>query len=155
MQKRVKLVSVLAALIVVAVAAMASISAAKSGAGKNKFTVVEHATTDTIVGGGTGSTTGEILTFHNELFDDGNTTVVGTDQGQCIRIDPAAGTWECAWTNFLEGGQITVEGPFFDTSDSTLAVTGGTGAYKNARGSMKLVAQAGGTEFRFEFRLTG
>ena len=46
-------------------------------------------------------------------------------------------------------GQITVEGPFYDTHDSVLAITGGTGAYANARGSMELRSRAGGTEFAF------
>jgi hypothetical protein len=34
-----------------------------------------------------------------------------------------------------------------------LAVTGGTGAYRNARGSMTLKSRAGGTEFDFIFNL--
>lgn len=135
------------------VAVMASVSSAKSG--PHTFTVIEHATTDTIAGGGTGSNTGEVLTFHNQLFDESNADVVGSDQGECIRIDPVAGTWECNWTNFLEDGQVTVEGPFFDTADTTLAITGGTGAFKGVRGSMKLKAMSGGTEFAFVFHIVG
>jgi allene oxide cyclase len=38
----------------------------------------------------------------------------------------------------LKAGQITVEGPFMDSGDSLLAVTGGTGKYAGARGSLKL-----------------
>jgi allene oxide cyclase len=37
-------------------------------------------------------------------------------------------SWECIWTTLLPRGQITVEGPFYDTRDSVLAITGGTGA---------------------------
>jgi len=37
----------------------------------------------------------------------------------------------------------------------TAAVTGGTGAYANARGQMELKSRAGGTEFAFIFHLIG
>ena len=54
-------------------------------------------------------------------------------------------------------GQITVQGPFYDDgSDSTLAITGGTGAYRNARGSMELHwRNPEGTEFDFVFHVIG
>ena len=38
----------------------------------------------------------------------------------------------------LPSGQITVEGPFSDHGDTVLAVTGGTGRYRNVRGQMEL-----------------
>jgi allene oxide cyclase-like protein len=130
--------------------------AGSSTDGKKKLHVVEHAVTDTVIDvGDPGDSTGDLLTFHNELFDATNTSVVGHDQGDCIRIDPAAGSWECRWTNFLGGGQITVEGPFFDTATSVMSVTGGTGRYRNSRGVMTLTARSGGTEFDFAFRLIG
>jgi allene oxide cyclase len=115
--------------------------------------VIEHALTDTVVDTGKrGDTTGDLLTFHNPVFDAANAHRVGRDQGQCIRI--AAGvSWECTWTTFLPGGHITVEGPFFDARNSVVAVTGGTGVYRNARGAMQLVSRAGGTQFDFVFRL--
>jgi hypothetical protein len=60
------------------------------------------------------------------------------------------------WTTFLPGGQITVEGPFYDAGDSTLAITGGTGAYRNVRGQMDLkYRNPAGTEFDFVFHLIG
>jgi allene oxide cyclase len=46
-----------------------------------------------------------------------------------------------------------VEGPFFDTHNSVVAVTGGTGLYRNARGAMQLQARAGGTKYDFIFNL--
>jgi allene oxide cyclase len=45
------------------------------------------------------------------------------------------------WTMLLKGGQITVEGPFMDEGDSLFAVTGGTGKYAGAKGSMLLHAR--------------
>ena len=65
-------------------------------------------------------------------------------------------SWECSWTTFLKKGQITVQGPFFDTGDSVLAITGGTGKYRNARGEMELkFHDATGTKFDFIFHVIG
>jgi len=118
--------------------------------------VIEHATTDAISnqGGGAGDAAGNILTFSNDVFDQGNSTKVGSDQGYCVRL-VVGKSWECNWTTFLAKGQITVEGPFYDTQDSILAVTGGTGAYANVRGSMELKSRSGGTEYDFIFHLIG
>jgi hypothetical protein len=115
--------------------------------------VTEHAITDTVVDlTPAGDSAGDLLTFHDPVFSNGSK--VGHDQGECIRISPAAGTWECRWLTVIDGqGQIMVEGKFADTHDTTLVVTGGTGAFRNARGVMKLSARAGGTRFRCEFHL--
>jgi len=119
-----------------------------------KIHVIEHAKTDKVIDtGGAGDTSGDLLTFHNPVFGPNDAQRVGHDQGDCIRISPRHGTWECRWVTHLDGGSLTVEGPFFDTHDSVLAVTGGTGLYRNARGAMMLRARAGGTKFDFIFNL--
>jgi len=116
--------------------------------------VIEHGTTDLVVDiGPAGDSSGDLITFHNQVFNPADTAVVGHDQGQCVRISPADGSWECTWITFVPGGAITVEGPFFDTRDSTLAITGGEGIYSNARGTMRLTSLAGGTKYIFDFRL--
>jgi allene oxide cyclase len=118
------------------------------------FTLIEHATTDaTTDTGAPGDTAGDVLTFANDLFDAKDATKVATDQGSCIRT-VAGSAYECSWTNLLPGGQITVQGPFYDAADSTLAITGGTGRYKRARGTMDLESRNGGTEFAFTFHVT-
>lgn len=101
--------------------------------------VVEHADVEVVTDvGAMGDSVGDLLTFTNPVFDSTNKTQVGTDQGYCVRVE-AGKSWECEWTLFLTGrGQISVTGPFFDTTESTLTVTGGTGEFKNARGEMKL-----------------
>jgi Allene oxide cyclase len=118
--------------------------------------VIEHATTDSISnqGGGAGDAVGNILTFSNDVFDQNDSARVGGDQGYCVRL-VVGESWECNWTTVLDRGQITVEGPFYDTHDSVVAITGGTGAYRNARGEMELKSRAGGTEFDFIFHLIG
>jgi allene oxide cyclase len=61
---------------------------------------------------------------------------------------------ECHWTLIIDKGQITVDGPFYDTSDSVLSITGGTGDYVKARGQMKLHARdAKGSEYDFVYEL--
>lgn len=117
--------------------------------------VIEHALTDTTADvPPVGDSSGDVLTFHNPVFNAADTTKVGRDQGYCIRIK-APGSYECNWTTFLSNGHITVEGPFFDTRNSKLAITGGTGAYSDARGVMELKSRSGGTKFDFIFHFVG
>ncbi len=105
--------------------------------------VIEHAITDTenpTVGGTDAK--GNILTFNNPVFDPSDTKQVGHDEGFCTRISPKQGIWECLWTTFLKGGQITVQGPFYDTRNSVLSITGGTGTYpKRSRSDGPALAQ--------------
>jgi hypothetical protein len=118
--------------------------------------VVEHADTDVLQHVGPASeddSIGDVLGFANDLYDENNESKVGTDNGMCIRTAPGE-AFECVWTASLDGGQITVEGPFLDTSDSTLAITGGTGDYANASGSMSLHARNDkGTEYDFIYEI--
>jgi hypothetical protein len=146
--------------LVVAVAASGKGGPQKHGTsgshGGKTITVIEHATTDaTTDTGAPGDSAGDILTFANDVFDAADKSKVGTDQGYCLRV--AAGvSYECTWTTFLPGGQIVVNGPFFDTTlNNTLAITGGTGRYRNARGTMDLKSQEDGAKFTFVFHIIG
>lgn len=141
---------------IVAVAAVALLVAglvAQAGAGARRATVVtviEHATTDKVIDTGKpGDSTGDLLTFHNKVYDATDSVQVGTDLGDCVRINPKRGSWECRWTTNLEGGSIMVEGPFYDTKDSSFAITGGTGVYGAARGWMDIAVVDGGYSFTF------
>jgi allene oxide cyclase len=117
--------------------------------------VVEHAITDTeIPTGGGKDVKGNVLTFNNPVFNTANTKQVGHDEGFCVRVAPKQGIWECLWTTFLKGGQITVQGPFYDARNSVLSITGGTGAYRNSRGQMTLLSRNGGKEYDFIFKLS-
>ncbi len=117
------------------------------------FTIFERPVSDKVIDTGRkGDSSGDLLTFHNGIYDASNSHKLGHDQGDCVRIAPHAGTWECRWLTYIAGrGAIMVEGAFFDTRDSTIAVTGGTQEFRNARGSMKLVAKGKG--YLFEFQL--
>src|SRR5262249_46543396 len=95
---------------------------------------------------------------HNPVYNASNTRQIGTDNGSCIRTVATGKTeWECTWTTLLPGGHLTVEGPFFDDgTNTTLAITGGTGRDAGAGGSMLLPAPGNplGPEFYFIFTLT-
>jgi hypothetical protein len=126
---------------------------AAPAAAKETLTVIEHATTDTILDlGDDGDSIGDTLAFSNELYDADNANVVGSDQGSCVRTKPGE-AWECTFTNILPNGSIVVQGPYYDAKDSVLAITGGTGDYSGAEGQMQLKSREGGEEIEFTFEI--
>jgi allene oxide cyclase len=149
------LVAMIAAGLISAAPALAR-TTGRAHASGNTITVVEHAITDTEVplAPGGKDEKGDILTFNNPVFNAADKAQVGHDEGFCTRLAPKQGIWECLWTTFLKGGQITVQGPYYDTRNSTLSITGGTGAYKDSRGEMRLNAKDGGKEYDFIFHLS-
>ncbi|MGW3152369.1 dirigent protein [Streptomyces sp. NPDC001177] len=75
-----------------------------------------------------------------------NSTTVGTYDETCTTTRTGSGdssTVQCVVTLTLPKGKITVQGAFPITStgpgDITLAITGGTGAYRTARGYVQAV----------------
>jgi hypothetical protein len=152
-QRKAQLRTLLAAASIIAVVLITVFATSGSAATTVKLRVVERATTDAEHNIGTshaGDSSGDVLTFHNHLYKNGKR--VGRDIGTCVRI-VAPKSWECSWTNLLKGGHIDVSGPFYDTHDSVLSVTGGTGIYKQATGQMHLHAVNGGKAYVFTFTL--
>jgi hypothetical protein len=141
---------ILASIFAVSIALLAGLPALAA----QQIKVVERPVGETTVDlGKKGDSRGDLLVFANEVFDAANKTQVGSDQGYCIRIT-AGKSWECFWTLILKGGQITVEGPFMDEGDSIFAVTGGTGEYSGAKGSMTLHPRdAKATSYDFTYDL--
>jgi allene oxide cyclase len=132
-------------------------AAAPTARGAHVFTVVERATTDTVVyvnKGAQDDVIGNTLGFGNKLYNAKNKKKIGRDEGFCYRTNPGK-YWECTWTNVLSDGRITVQGVFPDSlNDSRLAITGGTGAYKDATGFMILHSRnKAGSAFDFEFHV--
>jgi hypothetical protein len=119
-----------------------------------KLQLVERALTDTTVDlGAKGDSVGDLLTFANPIYDAGNKTKVGSDQGYCVRV-VVGKSWECFWTLLLADGEITVEGPFYDAGDSVMVVTGGTAKYAGAKGDLKLHSRdAKSTSYDFLYEL--
>lgn len=136
--------------------AVALLVSCGGGSDSETIELIEHAETDTVRHIGPAKeedSVGDVLAFANPVFDSSNQKRVGSDNGQCVRT--AAGkAWECIWTVSLDGGQITVEGPFYDGKDSTLAITGGTDEYKDASGQMQLHARdPEETEYDFTYEV--
>jgi allene oxide cyclase len=118
--------------------AAAALFAALPAIAAEQISIVERPLNETTVHrSGDRDTVGDLLVFANKVYDAANKVEVGSDQGYCVRT-VVGKSWECFWTLVLKAGQITVEGPFMDSGDSLFAVTGGTGKYTGARGSMKL-----------------
>jgi allene oxide cyclase len=141
-------------LCMVIVAAAYDLLAGGPASAAQELKMVEHATTDaTTDTGTTGDSAGDILTFANEVFNAEDKVKIGTDQGVCFRTVPGK-AYECFWTVNLEKGQITVEGPFLDSGDSVLAITGGTGEYAGAQGEMALSAIGSeGKAYNFTYKI--
>jgi len=105
-----------------------------SEVGDERLVVIDHSTTDTVIDlGEEGDSIGDLLAFGNAVYDEGNETEVGTNQGSCVRTVPGE-AWECMFSIILDEGQLTVAGPLSDAGPSELAITGGTGAYAGASG---------------------
>jgi hypothetical protein len=140
---------------------VAAAAASQAGPKDNAVVhVVEHAVTDTVQQfHPPANSLGDVLGFHNPVFNATDTQQVATDNGYCIRTVATGKTeWECSWTTLLPGGHLTVQGPYYDDgTDTTLTITGGTGKYTGARGWMLLHARGNpvGSEYDFVFHLAG
>ena len=153
MRKLALFAAILAAFVVGA--AIASIAGTKVTS-HTKIHVIEHAVSDGFADvGKSGDSRGDILTFHNPVYNATDSKKVAHDLGQCIRTGTQSGSWLCTWTTFWKGmGSISVSGPFYDSKGSTLAITGGTGYFRNARGWMQLKSHNNkGSKYDFIFHV--
>ncbi len=159
MNKKLLTAAAAAATVVLApVAALASTSSPATAPRPVVIHVVEHAITDTVQQfHPPRESLGDVLGFHNPVYNAANTRRIATDNGYCIRTVATGKTeWECTWTTLLPGGHLTVEGPYYDDGTiTTLTITGGTGKYTGARGSMLLHATGSpvGSQYDFIFTL--
>lgn len=159
--KKLIMAAVATALAVVAVpmAALASDGSSNHRDQSKVIHVVEHALSDTVQQfHPPADSVGDVLGFHNPVFNATDTQQIATDNGYCVHTVVTGRTeWECSFTTMLAAGNITVEGEFFDDgTDSALAITGGTGTFAGAAGSMLLHATGDpvGTKFDFTFTIT-
>lgn len=144
-------------IVLLSVAALAAAGCAKPEEPKpTTLHVIEHAETDALHDVGPPDekdSVGDSLTFFNPLYDESNTNKVGTSSGVCFRT-AVGSAYECMWTSTVPGGQLNVEGTFYDGKDSTFAITGGTGDFAQARGEMALHARnPEGTEYDFIYTI--
>ena len=98
---------------------------------------------------------GDSYVFSENLFK--GSKQIGDAGGECItvRIDGEAGVAKCSETFRLPEGQITAEGLVdFGATEFTWAITGGSGAYRSARGEVNVVETNNGQNGAFTFRIT-
>lgn len=91
--------------------------------------------------GAPGPSIGDRLVFSNPIFDDAGARI-GRDGADCliVRVDPTEPPArqqivQCTISVQLADGQITVQG-LAQGTENYFAVTGGTGAYRQARGEV-------------------
>ncbi len=97
---------------------------------------------------------GNQLVFNNTIYDGARRNVVGADAGSCVRVIPGV-AWACTWSTTLHHfnkSAIMVQGTFFDAAPSELAVTGGTGKFSGAGGTLSVSTISAGF-YHFIFRL--
>ncbi len=105
---------------------------------------------------------GDQFVFTNDLLR--GDTKVGEDGGWCIvtrLTQEGAATMECHGVNSLPGGLITVQGMVTYAPGEEIkaepyhfAITGGTGKYRTARGTVR-IKEVSGEQLRLTFRLGG
>jgi hypothetical protein len=116
------------------------------------ITVVEKVVSEKTVDiGPKGDSMGDILAFANPIYDSAGAKKIGSDQGYCLRT-VVGKSWECTWTIFFEEGQIVAAGPVLDNADSNLAITGGTGKYEGAKGTL-MIHPKDETSYEFKYQL--
>ena len=92
--------------------------------------------------GAPGPSPGDTYAFSDSLYAaDAPAQPLGRADGHCTLIDPSVVRFACTITSSLPAGNITTEGTlvFVPGSVNMGAVTGGTGAYRSARGEARLV----------------
>lgn len=131
-------VVVAAALAVVVVAQSGS---ARSGPDVRTLAVVQHNEEQTFVDLGRRSrgpfnpTAGDLMIFSAALSDQRGTPL-GRSEGYCVVADVSHRGEECSYSFALRDGQITGSGRTVYSRRFSVPVTGGTGAYEGARGSI-------------------
>jgi len=98
---------------------------------------------------------GNTFASNNEIYDATNTgDSIGTSSGFSVRTATGNdGRWYRMETLNLANGSISFAGTFTEDRPSTLLVTGGSGAYANAQGSVRLRLRDASNNYDMIFNL--
>ena len=77
-----------------------------------------------------------MFVFQSDLLDPNTHAKVGTVEGHCVLITASGDISDCDASGILAGGQIRVAGANSNADTNVLAVTGGTGIYRNVSGQI-------------------
>jgi hypothetical protein len=140
-------------LAVVAALALAPAGAAAKG-GHRTITIKARAQVDHaqyVDSAPAGQSPGDLLVFTERLFDSHGKSL-GSDAASCSRLFDQS--FLCTGMYKLPGGQLMVQllqpGP---TGTYDQAITGGTGRFAGARGTVTVAQQPGGDRFTFKIRV--
>jgi hypothetical protein len=92
--------------------------------------------------GPAGFSPGDLYVFSEQLFlASAPNDQVGTADGRCVLIDPAAFRFDCSTTSKFPEGDVITSGTLtlVEGTTSVGAVVGGTRAYRRARGEATLI----------------
>jgi len=84
---------------------------------------------------------GDTFVFTSRLYDQSGAKV-GTLIAHCTISAPASLPAACEGTAKLKDGQLTLAAAGSNTNTTVIAITGGTGAYEGARGSVTSVTRS-------------
>ena len=85
---------------------------------------------------------GDELLFTTGLYDTNNARA-GTVRGHCVKEPGAGNAFDCQADATLKDGTLALSAVTNETSLKTvIAITGGTGAYEGARGSIVSIARS-------------
>jgi hypothetical protein len=91
--------------------------------------------------GAPGTSVGDLVVVRDQLLPNGTLNQVCTLVN--VKGGPFTSDYECTGSIALQGGTITMAGPFTPTTaEQSAAITGGTGAYVKARGEIAIRAEA-------------
>ncbi|WP_020660777.1 allene oxide cyclase barrel-like domain-containing protein [Amycolatopsis benzoatilytica] len=86
-----------------------------------------------------GPSVGDLHVYSGSLLKDGRRVGQGGGSCQIIRIDGASSTMQCLLTARLERGSLTMQSLWVvGENPLDMAVTGGTGAYRDAQGTVQV-----------------
>lgn len=129
--------------------AIVTLAGGAAAASTTTLHVVEKAVNDTyvpvqpLIGSKSQSNRGDMLAFNDPLYFASTGKQAGAVQGTCVQVAPTTGYFYCNATFIIYGkGQITGVGQFDSSGKHTTTgvITGGTGVYNLARGTVKLKA---------------
>ncbi len=107
------------------------------------FSPSRHFTSTPIPAAKTGFGSGDEITFHDLLFSHGSQA--GDEGGSCVIAEGSQLLANCTEVIRLQQGTITAQFLNAPPPRKQLAVTGGTGIYRNAGGEGALVESGNGT----------
>jgi hypothetical protein len=150
---------IIVAVVTVAVAAIVGIAQASSGGISHPQTLrlLQTNSHDTIVDNPPKGafSVADLDVFTGPLVWASSHAHAGTIDGQCLVITiQNSGRQECQITLLLHAGAVTLSGPFFgNTLTAQMAVTGGTGAYRNVRGQAAFTIAPSGKQSKITLTL--